>query len=307
MPRRPIARQPTAASLVEVLVVTAVIALLLVLVLPQLSAARIEGWRLKCVANLKELGKQAANNSVSDSTGALHPRAINAPGRWVGLGSWDFGGQDGACGEFRSGWPRSPDMALGAAVRPFNIAALGPDVSFDASFAQYQCPADVGVIRNPNYEPRFTHPAPCSEDDARDVLRRSVFEATGTSYQGDFLWVLSSERHAKGAAALRFGPFLRPQSTIPNTSETLLFYEARFPQALMSAADGGAPVPVDVPGWHGRVCEFNAVMSDGHAQRIRISKQGDAAPAPEAPPGSPFLRGLGWRYDCLPEAPTVER
>lgn len=293
-----------AISLVEVLVVTAVLALMVALLLPQVNGARLEGRRVRCIANLKALGAHAAGNAVSDPRGVLHPRAVNAPGQWIGLGSWDFGGQEGACGELRSGWPPNADMALGATVRPFNINALSPRFDKDVRLPEYVCPGDTGIVKNPNYEPRYHDAAPFSAAEGKEIFERSVVQATGTSYQGDFLWVAA---HDKGLAARRFGPFLRPQSVIPSASETLLFYDARLAQALMSTVAAGADVPLDVPGWHGRSCEFNTVMADGHAQRIRVRKQGDVMPAPGLPATSPFLRGSGWRYDCLPEAPEIER
>src|SRR5262245_56744302 len=91
-------------TLIELLVVISIIALLISILLPSLTAARQEGIRLKCMANLKSINGHAQNNAVSDNIGILHAQSKSGELAWRGLGAWDFGGNDGACGETRSDW-----------------------------------------------------------------------------------------------------------------------------------------------------------------------------------------------------------
>lgn len=301
-------------TLIELLVVISIIALLISILLPSLTAARQEGLRLKCVANLKTIGQHASNNSVSDNRGILHAQSVSGKRNWVGLGGWDYGGNDGICGEYRTGWPTLPNEHLGAATRPYNLSVLGPTMTADTVVKEYQCPSDDGVVENPNYEPNFSDTSNCGTLES-EMFRQSMSRAAGTSYQGDFLWYGGSA--GGDTVALRFGTFMRAGTKIPSTSETLMFYEGRLAQAMLSAQeaiDAGAPgVPLDIPGWHGKLCEFNAVLADGHAQKIRLCRSGDMVdivasfPAVEYPRRSGMFRGNGWRYDAFKEELVVEK
>ncbi|MFO0973218.1 MAG: hypothetical protein U1A27_07255 [Phycisphaerae bacterium] len=298
-----------AASLVEVLVAAAVIGLLLGILIPTLSAGRRGGLRLKCISQLKVLGQHAAGYAATDPRGILHPQSPSGELAWLGLGAWDYGGADGACGENSS---RSPiPMHLGAARRPFNLAQSGPAMSDAARFAEYRCPADTGAQPNPNYTPSYVDPAPCDADAAAEVIGRSMTDAKGTSYQGDFLWF--ADRSGDALVARRFGSFMRPASTMLAASELTLFYETRFAQAYLSTreaqdASGGAlaPTPLDVPGWHGPGSQFNLLLCDGNVRTVTLRHANDALDAVLAfPPGladvrSVMIRGAGWRIDNLP-------
>lgn len=302
-------------TLIELLVVISIIALLISILLPSLTAARQEGLRLRCVANLKVIGQHGTNNAASETRGILHAQSTAGLINWIGLGAWDSGGQDGKCGPHRTGWPTQASIAMGAPTRPFNRSTGGADITPDFVAKEYQCPADEGTLENPNYAPDFTDPAPCNDPVDIDSWQQSMFRAFGTSYQGDFLWFGISAGGEQAAA--RLGSFMRPSSIMPNAAEQLLFYEARFAQAWLSAqewADVNGGTALDIPGWHGKLCEFNAVMCDGHAQKIKLCRQGDmidiAASFPAADWGSYrniMARGSGWRVDALRGPAVVER
>lgn len=307
-------RRLRAFTLIELLVVISIIALLISILLPSLTAARQEGLRLRCVANLKVAGQHGTNNGSSETRGILHAMSTAGLINWIGLGAWDSGGQDGLCGELRTGWPTFPTIAMGAPTRPFNRSTGGADITPDFVAKEYQCPSDEGTLENPNYEPRFNDPQPCDDVQA-GVWRESMFRAAGTSYQGDFLWFATTVQGE--SAANRLGSFMRPSSIMPNAAEQLLFYEGRFGQAWLSAqewTDVNGGTALDVPGWHGKLCEFNAVMCDGHAQKVKLCRENDmidiAASFPAAEWG-PFrnilARGNGWRVDALRGPPVRER
>ncbi len=302
-------------TLIELLVVISIIALLIAILFPSLTAARQEGGRLKCLTSLKTVNGHAQNGAVSDNTGILHAQSKSGERGWLGLGAWDFGGNDGACGETRSDW--TGGAPLGAETRPFNIASAGADIGPSTRFPEYACPSDQGVAQiAPNYVPAFAFQTPCGVDEADEVLSASMYRAMGNSFQGDFLW-FEGPVEPGGRTAKRFGSFMLPQSKIKAPSELLLFYESRFAQAFLSTQEtidagtvGDAAVPVDVAGWHGRVGEFSASFCDGSVRKVKCSSKGDMLDVltrvnpEEVPPRSAMLRGAttNWRYDNLPYA-----
>ncbi|MFO0973221.1 MAG: type II secretion system protein [Phycisphaerae bacterium] len=309
-----------AFTLIELLVVISVIALLVSILLPSLAAARQEGIRIKCAANIRTIGQAAAANQVATRKGILHQQAVSGDYNWRGLGAWDFGGNDGLCGAFRSDWPLSPGPApggqnFGLINRAYNVAQSGAQLGLGAVFKEYSCPADQGTLRNPNYEAEFGDDTaqPCSLGQIEDITTRSMYEGFGNSYQGDFIW-FGGPTIQGSSTALRFGSFMRPTSSINNSAELTLFYEHRFAQAFLSTqewidAGGGGSAALDVPGWHGQLGEFNVGFCDGTVRKIKLLRKGFAldsltlfppSPAGENPPQlirSVMARGNGWRID----------
>jgi len=300
-------------TLIELLVVISIIALLVSILLPSLTAARQEGIRLKCQANVRSVNGYAQNNAISEPRGIAHAMAKSGEMYWRGLGAWDFGGSDGRCGEMRSDYGQL-DASLGARYRPFNAAVAGPDFDVTMQFKEYQCPGDTGYAPIRNYRPGFVDDSPCTGDEVEEVQNGPMWKERGTSYQGDFVW-FGGPNDLGQPTALRYGSFMRPVSMVPNASETLLFYEGRFAQAFFSTAECAAVnggTPIDVAGWHGKMCEFNAVMMDGHAQRITLHNRGDMVDIVskidpvQYPYRAGMFRGVGWRYDAFPARFVVE-
>ncbi|MEE8170062.1 MAG: hypothetical protein V3T70_05895, partial [Phycisphaerae bacterium] len=138
-------------------------------------------------------------------------------------------------------------------------------------------------------------------------------------YQGDFIWYWDGPGVPpdEPGTAFRFGSFMRPYHLFPRPDQTLLFYEGRFAQAYLSTepyanGSGFNLDPVTVPSWHNADQSiFNALMADGHTQRIRLTKEGPAIdPSTFDPETYPLKRGMirgpGWRYDAFPEVFIVE-
>ena len=285
-------------TLIELLVVIAIIALLISILMPALSSAKKEGHRAKCLSNLHNFGLFAFMNSEDDDQNMMHTPHKYAGHLWMGAGDHDWGGADGADPEF--GPTRPGQTAKGSQGRFMNRYIFGTDTHASDDFRIFKCPGEEGLY--PNVTAAFPK---------TPVFERSMFEATGNSYMGDYFWFKS---HANGPPEYgHFGAFRRPVQHFPDSGQSLLFWESRFIQGLTNTVEiaaaglghGLGQNPRSVPGSHGKLGRFNAVFADGHAETINCHKQGDLHRPTEFQQVSPIWwkihwRGKNWRYDNFP-------
>jgi prepilin-type processing-associated H-X9-DG protein len=302
----------TAARL-QLLVLASALALLAFAAVAAGSAARGRSYSQKCIKNLQEIGRLSVLVACADSRMIPHRQSLSGTYRWLGLGSWDWGGANGLCEPYAA--PSSPDAwinSLSADTRPYNATAFGFPVPPSANFSGFACPEDAGFFVGGNQPPPYVPPT-CGTP---SIFEQSVFQATGTSYQGDFLWF--SEPFAGATASLRFGSFMRPYELFPKLGETVLFYDSRYSQAVLStqeAVDAGIMpdiyAPTTIPPWHSPG-GFNVLFVDGHVQTIPIHVSGSLLSIvvidPVTNPYRTWLpRGNDWRWDALPERFVIER
>ncbi|MCG8407522.1 MAG: prepilin-type N-terminal cleavage/methylation domain-containing protein [Phycisphaerales bacterium] len=266
-------------SLIELLVVISIIALLIAILMPSVSAARREAARIKCLSNLSQHGQFASMNSADDYEGRLQtPHEISGQ-FWVAPGDYDWGGGNGEHQWFRSG-PSGEAMIpfKGAQGRFMNRLAFGPTVTGNEDFSLFRCPGEESLVSGV-----VDYPLPSP------LYGVSVFRATGNSYQGD-LWNFAQKNRNTQASPQRkeirwrFGCYDRPTSLIPETSKTMLFWESRMMQAIVSTEEMGqggqadqrqfGTSPRDIPGSHGKLGRFNLVFADGHASTTTCRKSG---------------------------------
>lgn len=115
----------TAFSLLELLVIIAIIALLMAILLPSLSRAREQSRRARCAANLRSL--TWAWHAYLDANGGHFLQYTNANNT--------YGGKQGS-GSSLYRWPKTK--------HPLNRQlALDPRVARDAEV--FHCPADIGT------------------------------------------------------------------------------------------------------------------------------------------------------------------
>lgn len=276
---------------------------------PLSNNVRDQARDAKCQRNLGLIGQLAASVAAADRWSVLHGQSSSGELAWRGLGAWDWGGLDGACGEVRTGWPSYPEVALAGSTRPFTRAAYGDAILVNPTASLFACPADTGAVSDVFYVPVYSDPAPCTQEEADAIVRRSMAEAKGTSYQGDFIWYSASSDSSAGA---REGSFMRPSELFVNPAETLLFYEARFAQAFMCSEESvsiwGSGKPSSIASWHESSGAQNILNADGHVQSVVINVSGSLLDPLSLPSDLVIrFRGAGWRYDAYPEARILER
>jgi prepilin-type N-terminal cleavage/methylation domain-containing protein/prepilin-type processing-associated H-X9-DG protein len=130
---------PTARAftLVELLVVIAVIAILAALLLPSLARAKEEGRRANCVSNLRQLAF-CWEMYADDNHGTL------APNNWIDY----VGGTNG-------GYSKSVSWCNGNALKDTNTANIQTGLLFpyNRSTGIYHCPSDFSTIVDANGNP----------------------------------------------------------------------------------------------------------------------------------------------------------
>ena len=277
---------------------------------------RGQGQLVACQAHLRQIGQLSVVLANADSRMIAHRQSSSGLQSWRGLGAWDWGGADGACGEYRSDWngPSGTIPGFGASTRPYNLALFGGAIPSNADFSVFGCPSDTGAVESETYEPYFSDPTPCTPKET-EIVHKSMYQAFGTSFQGDFIW-FPGGGDIYGSTGLRYGSFMRPYEMVTKPSELLLFAESRFMQAYMSTAEfiaGGAfkGDPTAVAPWHASA-GFNLLLIDGHVMNAPINVSGsliplDSFPLDDYPYRVVMARGSGWRVDSFPEAFVVER
>ena len=275
--RRIILRTRRAFSLLELLVVMAIIAVLLGILLPALSGARCQGTRVKCLANMRALGQALVSYSTDDEMGytsPIHPRAETA---WWYDGEYEYGGTTGLLVYGHADFQEEN--------RVLNRYVFGETGNIPAQL--FQCPGDAGIPPAPvDFDPYFFR---------EELIGKRTFEVTGTSYRLnnhiDFLGATQFNTHF-------YGPYFRPRTRVPSASETVILEEAVAEVAKWNSEK------FVTRGWHCKRNRFNVSFVDGHADTIRIGGQGDLS---SAYPDYWVLRGLDWRMDCYPDAPVLDK
>ncbi len=267
---------PTAFSLVELLIVIGILALLISILMPSLTAARSEGLRLKCLSNMQAIGLAFAQYSIEDPSTYLIPVHPQAEQGWRFDGEYEYGGgastlEGGIGGIYRDAFP--PES------RTLNKFLYG-EVSAGMDWSLFHCPSDAGVPNAPrNFDSAIPFDVP-------------MFEVTGTSYRiNNHIQMYTDEYF--------YGPYMRKSTRIPESSSTVVLEETIAEAAIYN------PPPYIAPGWHMKPMRYNVSFADGHGAIINI--QGGNEPPRAQFDGYWVFRGEGWRLDCYPEPPIFDR
>jgi prepilin-type N-terminal cleavage/methylation domain-containing protein/prepilin-type processing-associated H-X9-DG protein len=274
---RPCRTARAAFTLLELLVAIAIIATLLALLLPALGSARSEGTKVKCLANMRELGIAFSTYSTDDSQGFTSPVHPRAEISWWYDGEFEYGG---ATGMLVYG---SPDFIAENRLLNKYLFLEGLNTKWNL----YQCLGDSGIP-----------PAPVNFDDwflGSQVRNRPTYVTTGSSYRlnNHINFTNNTPNYKKHF----YGPYMRPATQVPDPATTVILEEAITEVAKWNATT------YRTMGWHRKANIFNVLFVDGHAGAINLAGQQDLS---DHYGNYWVLRGENWRMDCYPRPPVCD-
>lgn len=241
-----------AFTLIELLVVIAIIAVLVSVLLPALGQAREEGKKVKCLANLRQMGA-AVTMYMQDKNDKLpwihpHPAAsIISQFAWGGFIAPD------------------PDPAFGtnidymhhpAEARPFN-PYIAPGYRGRQQIDLYICPGDrtrgfgtIGAL------PPFPF---------NDADWQQSWQAAGNSYAINWWWMnfyYPAQNWGTFQMAMRSDPMIHDLIGGP-ASRFVVIYESICHSVLQDALPTGGGL--QTRGWHRKWSRHNVLFLDGRA------------------------------------------
>ncbi len=248
-------------TLVELLVVVAVIALLIGLLLPALSKAREQGRLMVCLNNMRTI-TMAAQSYAADNSDywPVFPCKIRRESRAVLFHSWHYGGK--TVSEYWRPFDNGEWMSL--AQRPLN-SYVAPEVPLVDSENQprteivtFKCPSDPGTLqRGWSTTPGFNNPNVTSYDDV------------GTSYHMNVKWwyaALERERASPFANNEHVWEAYKTMFRIANFKRSSLFAWA-YDQNMDFVAVAGQSHHGD----HGGENRATTAFMDGHVRYLEVT------------------------------------
>ncbi len=241
-----------AFTLIELLVVIAIVALLISILMPALSNAREQGRMVKCLSNLREIGRGLHMYMDDHDRGIpwIHP----AQGASI-ISQFVFGGFIAPM----------PDPAFGnnidymhhpAEARPLN-KYVAPGITGSDRIEAYICPGDrtrgFGTIGSlPGYSV-----------DPNDW--QSSWKAAGNSYAINWWWMNYYQPTSWSTSQMkaRSGPMVK-ELVGGRASTFVVIYESLCHNILQNANHTGGGFRVK--GWHRKFSNHSILFLDGHSE-----------------------------------------
>lgn len=248
-------------TLIEVLVVVAIIALLISILLPSLNAAREESRKVVCSTNLHQIG--IASGAYLNGNKNRYPWGP-VPGS---VYSHYWGGEtdkgDGPNSDYWNTYygPNSSRYTR-ASVRPLNKYLVGRSLgrNSDAELPVFRCPNDDGVRSRGNFdEPKSKNPA---------------FYVMGTSYDSNIIWSLYTRQKETSVTYATRVSYLMDRIIYifekKGASRAVLAYEDPADCTLGGVLYNWHP-DLRYMGWHKRPNFYTSLFLDGHAENLLMA------------------------------------
>ena len=278
-------RRSRGFTLIELMVVIAVIAVLISLLVPGLKMARRRAFELKCQANLKQqvTAWHAYINDFrvfpvprsEEITRWLKPGVARPPNAPVGLDSsvlWSHGGVHWY-GRTSSGGFNVP-LVLADAERPVNVYIAGTR-AIEATNPTFECPMDDGsrdtVTNNPNVWVNVGPPKDRKPGGARGTR---MYDQLGTSYEAND-WMYCKPGSLQGVWDPRddkksnFAWWLGPQHVVTTPSRFVVLGDSGPFAAGRYTTEYINQNPTRHGWWHG-IQAGNIAYFDGSVRRTGL-------------------------------------
>lgn len=293
-----------AFTLIEMLIVVAILALLMALLIPSVRSAREQGRRSYCLANLRQIGIAAGAYAAEDRQELIIPihqmmkSPMMAKDYWLRrtVNWFSVGGRSAPDAFLTDNGPTWLDSTslYAAETRPMN-RYIFMDVSMPSpAFRTFHCPSDRGYPQSS-----------LIDDSPIENAERSCYNTLGNSYRAS-LYGIFPQAGTVYSGAFAIGPWGHRLSTIGDASRVVAYGEPTF--FNMIGRDNGVPSPdpVVARGWHGRMMIDNILFCDGGARPTRAT--GHDTVGRDVGEGQMNIgnnwdlisRGPAWRFDLWP-------
>ncbi|MGQ9649376.1 MAG: type II secretion system protein [Phycisphaerae bacterium] len=249
-------------TLIEILVVVAIIALLIAILLPSLQRAREQAKVAMCLANLRSLGVAATSYLTAEKDQFCWAKAGRYPA------SNFYGGKRGnGDGEesYLSGYYYGGSLNFETKLRPLNRYVYGRVTNDVTELRVFECPSDYGV------RSRYAALQPPS--------KKNAYEVTGTSYQANVIWytyLLDVENLRGNTNELNRRVGSLEKSIMKHfrrlgASRAIILQEDPCDVSTGGVLTGSWPRDLKMLGWHRQFDRHNLLFLDGHAAYTHVN------------------------------------
>lgn len=265
-----------AFTLIEVLVVVAIIALLVAIMMPSLNQAKERAKVVQCLSNLNQLSK-ASNTYLSANRDRFCWAQIKNGN--IYLASWYFGGNRGQSSERlglgAGGYVEGNEWDWGPSERPLNryvygVSKFGDDhraLMAGGPLRVFECPSDKGGRWDGNTASKL-----------HDTV--TMYQECGTSYDENLQWYFymdneeaKSSNYDRGARFSQLLDRIIPIMNKKGPARSIILYEDPADWSLANGlltGPGSFPKGFKVIGWHHKFDWHNVTFLDGHAGNLYI-------------------------------------